>query len=207
MSRTFTTAANYLTAANASLFAPVAGMTVVCWALLTTSPGGSYASNLVGYTPPGYSLENYQSSYSLYCAARANQQAWSAARTHLAAIFNAASSLLYKNGASPVSGNPGVAPDGGSRLDVGNRADFASPVAGDLCEAAIWNTSLTAAEIRGLAAGVSPRVVRPMNLLAYWPIWGLSYPEPDMGKNRAHLAQVGSALAATRQMSGSPMAL
>ena len=41
---------------------------------------------------------------------------------------------------------------------------------GNLAEGAIWNVALTAAEVAILAKGYSPLLVRPQNLVAYWPM-------------------------------------
>ena len=41
---------------------------------------------------------------------------------------------------------------------------------GNLAEGAIWNVALTAAGVAILAKGYSPLLVRPQNLVAYWPM-------------------------------------
>jgi hypothetical protein len=41
---------------------------------------------------------------------------------------------------------------------------------GDIAEAAIWNVSLTAAEIAAMAKGVSPRLIRPTARVFYAPL-------------------------------------
>jgi len=43
---------------------------------------------------------------------------------------------------------------------------------GSICEPAIWNVALTDAEVAQLAAGASPLVVRPQNLVFYVPYLG-----------------------------------
>lgn len=66
---------------------------------------------------------------------------------------------------------------------------------GDLADAAVWNIVLTDAEIVALSKGVSPLNIRPSNLMAYWPIYGISSPEPN-------LARTGSALNLTLGATG-----
>ena len=66
---------------------------------------------------------------------------------------------------------------------------------GAIAEAAIWDVALTAAEIATLARGVSPLLVRPGSLLAYWPVYGTQSPEPDL-KGAAALTITGTATAA-----------
>lgn len=51
---------------------------------------------------------------------------------------------------------------------------------GDLAEFAIWNAALNDAEIAQLATGVAATLVRPGNLVAYYPLLGTSSPEPDV---------------------------
>src|SRR5262245_12766650 len=51
---------------------------------------------------------------------------------------------------------------------------------GRVAEAAIWNVSLTQAEITSLASGVCPLAIRPASLVAYWPLYGRLSPELDL---------------------------
>jgi hypothetical protein len=41
---------------------------------------------------------------------------------------------------------------------------------GRIAEAAIWNVALLSAEIAALAKGMRPLLIRPQNLVAYWPL-------------------------------------
>mgnify|MGYP001558445184 CR=1 FL=1 len=50
---------------------------------------------------------------------------------------------------------------------------------GYLAEAAMWDAALTAAEMATMADGFSPLLVRPGNLVAYWPLYGRISTEPD----------------------------
>lgn len=51
---------------------------------------------------------------------------------------------------------------------------------GVVAEAAIWAVPLTAPEIASLAAAVCPLLIRPDQLLAYWPLIGRNSPEIDL---------------------------
>jgi hypothetical protein len=51
---------------------------------------------------------------------------------------------------------------------------------GDIAECAMWNAVLDAAEIAALAKGYSPLLIRPANLVAYWPLVGKNSPETDI---------------------------
>lgn len=58
---------------------------------------------------------------------------------------------------------------------------------GAVAEAAAWSVALSQADAAQLAVGVSPLLVRPDKLLAYWPLYGRYDPEIDLigGNNLA----------------------
>lgn len=51
---------------------------------------------------------------------------------------------------------------------------------GLLAETAIYNIALTQSKIDQLAAGVSPLMVQPQNIVSYYPFWGKHSPEIDL---------------------------
>ncbi len=53
------------------------------------------------------------------------------------------------------------------------------PYDGTAAEVAVWDGALTLAEGVALANGVSPLRIRPGNLKAYYPLFGVALPEPD----------------------------
>lgn len=57
---------------------------------------------------------------------------------------------------------------------------IATPLSGRIAEVGIWNISLTDAEATILALGYSPLLIRPQNLVAYWPLIGKNSPEIDL---------------------------
>ncbi len=68
---------------------------------------------------------------------------------------------------------------------------------GYLAHAAFWNVVLTAGEVLALSKGALPSAIRPTALVGYWPLDGLSSPEPDytgLG-SRAMVLQAGPPLA------------
>lgn len=72
-------------------------------------------------------------------------------------------------------------------------ADFAGGSGafdGLLSDIAMWSVALGANEISALARGCQPYLIRPSSLVAYWPMWGLASPEPDLSgkKNSITLA-------------------
>jgi len=102
---------------------------------------------------------------------------------HAAAVFNSLSIggvRVYLDG-----GNKGTNALAGS----GSNGSFTDTVLGGgpgnyydglLAEWAIWNAELTDAEIAILAKGVSPLLVRPQSLAAYWPLASGQSPEIDI---------------------------
>jgi len=56
--------------------------------------------------------------------------------------------------------------------DIGGRHTAGIPdyASGCIAEAGIWNVALTDEEVAILAKGYSPLLVRPQNLVAYWPL-------------------------------------
>jgi hypothetical protein len=53
---------------------------------------------------------------------------------------------------------------------------------GQIAHVAVWNVALTAQDFAALGAGVNPWLVKPENLVVYWPFWGSS-PEVDLKSN------------------------
>jgi hypothetical protein len=52
---------------------------------------------------------------------------------------------------------------------------------GKLADYALYDAVLSAAEIAALAKGASPLTIRPTKLVMYWPLWGITTPEVDLG--------------------------
>ena len=59
------------------------------------------------------------------------------------------------------------------------RSTIENPIVGYVAEAAVWNVALTDADILELAGGKSALLVKPDNLIRYWPLLGILNDEPD----------------------------
>ena len=70
-----------------------------------------------------------------------------------------------------------------------------NPYSGSIAHCAAWNVALSTAEIAALAAGVLPGLIRPQNLIGWWPLDGLQSPEPDLSGNANNGTLTGTALA------------
>ncbi len=102
---------------------------------------------------------------------------------HIGGVFTSNTSrTAYYNGTGGTANTTSVTPSGISATTIGgyrNSSGGFGMLNGRVAEAAIWGAALTADEMRELARGACPLMVRPNDLLAYWPIVGRTSPEPD----------------------------
>lgn len=109
---------------------------------------------------------------------------------HWAATFpDASHRTLFKNGVQAATDSTATSTFSGDTAEVGAQvtSSFAFPFNGQLAEAAIWSATLTATELLALAAGCSPKKIRPGSLVCYWALWGLHSPEIDLSGNVGNL--------------------
>lgn len=102
---------------------------------------------------------------------------------HACGVYTSATSrAAFLNGDGKGTNATNRAPSGLSRTMVGRYNAGASNVYSDaaIAEAAIWDADLTDAEVASLAAGMSPLLVRPENLVFYAPLFGNNSPETDI---------------------------
>lgn len=121
---------------------------------------------------------------------------------HVCAVQTSTSSrAVFVNGADKQTSATSVGPDlssgGATYVGVISAGGLTGLFPGDLAEGAMWSVALTDAEVAGLGKGLSPLLVRPQSLIAYWPILGRSVTtEPDRWKNAVALGITGSPTAA-----------
>jgi hypothetical protein len=104
-------------------------------------------------------------------------------RYHLAAVFATASDRrVYVDGGNKVTNTQTLAMSTLNWTTIGRVPSNSVTNYADATieEAAIWNVALTDDEILSLARGFSPLLIRPIALVAYWPLRGLLSPEPDL---------------------------
>jgi len=191
MARAFVSGSSqYLEVASALLTGPP--LTFAAWAL----PNSSNANAILSIANNG-STQNY---LAIYCAggnltARANDGGAATGATksfsnsvwsHFAGTFASSTSrTAYVNGVAGSAESTSSTPGSLNRTAIG-RITASTPTLffdGNIAEAAIWNIALSQADLTALAAAVSPLLVRPDALVAYWPLLGLYSPEIDI---RAH---------------------
>jgi hypothetical protein len=94
---------------------------------------------------------------------------------HACAVYASSTSrAAYINGANKGTSAVSAAPSGIDRVRLAVDYD------GKIAEAAIWNVALTDAEVLLASKAVSPLMVRPDALVAYWPMIGKYSPEIDV---------------------------
>jgi len=105
---------------------------------------------------------------------------------HACAVFSSNSSrTIYLDGGNSATNTTTVGVNTGSFVATtigaySNSTGIGQPCDGLIAEVAVWNTSLTADDAASLASGISPMLVRPDVLVAYWPLFGEASPEIDI---------------------------
>ena len=124
----------------------------------------------------------------------------SGAWQHVCGVFAAANSRAsYLNGAGKGTNATSRTPTGINGTLIG--ASYNTPsgktifMNGNIAEAALWNIALTDADVASLAAGFSPKLIRPEGLIAYWPQIGAVSPAIDV-RGRNELTVTGATAAA-----------
>jgi hypothetical protein len=102
-----------------------------------------------------------------------------------AVIASTTSRTAYLNAGGAVSSTTTINPSASTfnTTNIGcfnNSSGRAQYFGGLIAEAGIWSVALTLAEIQSLAKGVSPLMIRPASLIAYWPLIGQTSPEIDL---------------------------
>ncbi len=92
---------------------------------------------------------------------------------HACGVFTSNTSrAIYLDGGNKGTDATDITPAGLDRFGIGVlvRQNLFGYFSGMIAEAAIWNAALTDAEAASLAAGFSPKLIRPQSLVAYWPL-------------------------------------
>lgn len=87
----------------------------------------------------------------------------------------------WVNGVQENSALPREYPNSVARCSIGQASDN-SPnqrFSGKIAEVGVWDVILSDPEMRALADGFSPPMIRPEHLVAYWPCFGKSDPKSN----------------------------
>lgn len=108
---------------------------------------------------------------------------------HAAAVFASTESrTVYIDGGNSNNNTSLVESANPNRTDVGvlqGSTGLTQYMSGRIAEVGIWNAALSASEIKSLSAGYSPLLVRPQNLVAYWPLFARATDEEDWAGGNA----------------------
>jgi len=113
---------------------------------------------------------------------------------HGCGVFASTSSrIAYVNGVAGTENTVTTTMSGLDNTTIGAlvRTSVAGYMDGSMAEVAVWSAALSGAEVAALADGVSPLMVRPGELLSYWPLMGRTSPEIDL-IGGAHMTLNGS---------------
>jgi hypothetical protein len=102
---------------------------------------------------------------------------------HACTVFTSnVSRAVYLNGANKTSNTADRTPGTPDVVSIGRTSSSASDdyTSGRIADAAVWNIALSDDDVAALADGLSPLLVRPDGLVAYWPIFGNTSPEIDI---------------------------
>jgi hypothetical protein len=180
MSRDFSSG-NYLTQADNADNSPTPTVTMAAWVFPDTSPFASFvidkwgASNAYVLYLDGGTLRAGFAGSRFPNGGAVSTGVW----THIAASGGASGSWCYNNGVKGGNGFSTTVPDTGDALQIGPSFD------GRIAHAAIWSGYLSDDDHVALARGFSPMLVKPDQLLGYWPIYGNDSPEPDLVNGRS----------------------
>jgi hypothetical protein len=164
-------------------------VTLACWAYVDDMTPGYLC--LMGLCNSGSNTD----SFTLFCVddlgtnemwARTAQAGWTEAEStsgfstntwfHACGVFSAVDSrAAYLNGGSKGTDSTSKTPSGINRTVIGRltRPSAANYMSGRIAEAAIWNVALDDDEVAALGAGVCPLLVRPGDIIGYWPLGGI----------------------------------
>jgi hypothetical protein len=99
---------------------------------------------------------------------------------HACGVYSTATSrTVHYNGGNSGNSVQNRNPTGLNNIFIGSR-NLQLPLNGRVAWATIWNVALTATEIFSLSRGVYPLLVRPNNIVAFYPLFGRGSTEPDL---------------------------
>ena len=212
MARQFSGSGQYLTRSGSPVTAEP--FTLACWyvtssatadqALISLAPNsGNYHLLALGGTAGGdpVSAVSFDGSAGVAEATAAfSTGVWQQA----CGVFAATNDRrVYMNGGNEGTDTTDISVGTLTTARIGYSAD-SSPqyyLAGNVAEAAIWNVALAQAEITMLGIGVSPLLIRPASLVAYWP---LIQSEDQDRVGGYHMTPVGSPTVATHPLAVKP---
>jgi hypothetical protein len=104
---------------------------------------------------------------------------------HVAVTINSTSLVIvsYLNGVVDFTSSGAFNTNDGNgtkALEIGGDGGGGHLYGGTIADVAVWNAVLSSAEVIALSKGARPHTIRPLSLVAFWPLDGLQSPEPDL---------------------------
>lgn len=201
MARSFNGSSDHLTASSAVVTA--APLTIAAWFYATAMGNQDVAS--IGDTAGDGNyfrlnlrsvggIEAWANSAKAITSSNWAQNVWS----HACGVFTTSTSrAAFLNGASKGTDTTSATPAGLDSTSIGRLVRLNPTVffSGRIAEVGVWNAALSDDEVASLAKGYSPALIRPMSLVAYWPLIGHTSPEQDV-RGGTHLTVTGATAAA-----------
>ncbi len=174
------------------------------WLTITTSPtsnlgvastGNNKADGtplwLINFSAAGKLQLYHGAGYQVTDSAALTTNTWH----HVAYTWNSSTHLVsfYKDGV--LLGSATAADSNYDNTNFYLGSGYNGTLPGSLAEWTVWSVDLTANEVAALALGGRPHRVRPASLTGYWPLWGLTSPEPDLSGNANNGTLTGTAFA------------
>jgi hypothetical protein len=115
---------------------------------------------------------------------------------HMVGTFATSQTISFLNGVQGTTATAAIASPTPNQESIGISVQRTGKWwVGSLAEIAVWSDILTLAEIKALAGGISPLLIRPSILKVYRPLWGLHSPEIDLSGNMNAGTLTGTAFA------------
>lgn len=200
MARDFSGTAQYLRVDATPVTA--APLTMACWVYWDSLPTRSQAFvvSASGSASNQFSLGNNSFNAELRISAGGSNTNVTGTTTlvtgrwyHVCGVFRSSTDReLYINGVSDATNTTSRTPASIGAITIGANGAGSNETDGKIAEVGLWNVSLSTTEIASLAAGYSPRFIRPDKLLCYWPILGWNSPEPCWNNPTYNLTVTGA---------------
>lgn len=210
MARSFNGSSDDIVVASNSVFDIISAISISAWVYPTVTQDGIILCRN-NFSQEGYELRCDRSGNGLFSFVILNsslvlKQADSTTTvssvlnvwTHLLGTYDGSNVKIYVNGSlQGTTAQFGIINStAGSSVGIGIDPENGQPFfAGRIAEPLIWNVDLVANEAIALAKGCRATSVRPAFIVGYWPLNGLTSPEPDLSGNVNNGTLTGTAYA------------
>lgn len=106
---------------------------------------------------------------------------------------------VYLNGGNKGTNTTSAGVSGLNATAIGRRPNSGDQwfMDGNVGTVVMWDIALTDADAVILASGASALKVKPLNIVGYWPVWGVQSPEIDLSPNARSMIVTGTVISTT----------